>query len=109
MNTIKRFRMLALATFSLLNTKQRMFVSQNGRILNANDKVRIDSSSDQLAEHENITENLANIFSRSKDKVDKRLSKLFKIKNDQKLPYTIKAPREQPDAVQALSRFVSQP
>ena len=70
LNTIKRLRMLTLATFSLLNTKQRIFVSQSGRILNANDSVLIDSSSDQLAEHENVILNLANIFARSKDKVD---------------------------------------
>ena len=44
--TIKKFRMLALATFSLLNTKQRIFVSQRGRTLNANDKVQVESSSD---------------------------------------------------------------
>ena len=46
MTTIKKFRMLALATFSLLNTKQRIFVSQSGRTLNAKDKVQVFYSSD---------------------------------------------------------------
>lgn len=79
MNFIKKSRMLALATFSLLNTKQRIYVSQSGRTLNAHDNINVESSSDQLSDHENIRGELAGIFSKSRDKVDQRLSKLYQI------------------------------
>ena len=78
-SSIKKLRMLALSTISMLNTKQRIFVRKLGDNFTTHDESELNSGSDSVQGNSVDTKALAEKFSRSDDKVDQRLSMLYKI------------------------------
>ena len=71
--------MLALSNISMLNSEQRILVSKLGDSFTTHDESELDSGSDSAQGNAVDTKALAEKFTQSGNKVDQRLSTLYKI------------------------------
>ena len=85
--------MLALSMISMLNSEQRKFVSKLGDSFTTHDESELNSGSDSTKGNAVDTKALAAKFSRSCDKVDQRLSMLYKISSPRFKKLSIIKPR----------------
>ena len=91
-SSIKNLRILALSTISMLNSEQRKFVSKLGDSFTTHDESELNSGSDETQGNAVDTKAVAAKFSRSDDKVDQRLSMLYKISSTRFFKLSIKKP-----------------
>ena len=91
-SSIKNLRILALSTISMLNSEQRKFVSKLGDSFTTHDESELNSGSDETQGNSVDTKAVAAKFSRSDDKVDQRLSMLYKISSTRFFKLSIKKP-----------------